>query len=164
MILDLTRLFEEEGEELRFQHEMDLSGVELAGIHPVSGPVQVNGIARNEAGVVTVSYRVQYMLSIPCDRCLTLVHSKKELCCEQVAVRELHGGQEEDFLLLPDGQFDLDEAVYADIVLELPTKNLCSEDCRGLCPICGANRNHQSCGCRVETGDLRLQGLRELLQ
>ena len=164
MILDLTRLFEEEGEELRFHHEMDLSGVELAGIHPVSGPVQVEGIARNEAGVVTVSYQIRYVLEIPCDRCLVPVRSEKQLRSEQVAVRELHGRQEEDFLLLPDGQFDLGEAVYADVVLELPTKNLCSEDCRGLCPVCGVNRNRQSCGCRTETGDFRLQSLRELLQ
>ncbi|MCI8441979.1 MAG: DUF177 domain-containing protein [Provencibacterium sp.] len=164
MILDLTRLFEEEGEELRFQQEMDLSGIELAGIHPVSGPVQVEGAARNEAGIVTVSYQVRYMLEIPCDRCLTPVRTAKKLKSEQVAVRELHGGQEDDFLLLPDGQFDLDEAVYADVVLELPTKTLCSEDCRGLCPVCGINRNRQSCGCRTETGNLRLQSLRELLQ
>lgn len=164
MVLDLTRLFEEEGEELRFQHEMDLSGVELAGVHPVSGPVQVEGRAYNEAGVVTVSYEVRYTLEIPCDRCLTPVRSEKQLHSEQVAVRKLHGEQEDDFLLLPDGQFDLDEAVYADVVLELPTKTLCSEDCRGLCPICGANRNRQDCGCRAETGDLRLQSLRELLQ
>jgi uncharacterized protein len=164
MVLDLTRLFEEEGEEIRFQQEVDLSGVELAGVYPVSGPVQVEGIARNVAGVVTVSYAARYSLEIPCDRCLTPVRSEKELRSEQVAVRKVHGEESDELLLLPDGLLDLDEAVYADVVLALPAKTLCSEDCRGLCPVCGVNRNRQNCGCRIENGRNRLDSLRELLQ
>lgn len=163
MVLDLMRLFEEEGGELRFEGETDLSQVEFSGVHPVCGPVKTQGAARNVAGVVTVSYTVRYTQEIPCDLCLTPVRSEEELHSEQVAVRELHNEQEEDYLLVPDGLFDLDEAVYADVVLALPGKTLCREDCRGLCPVCGANRNETDCGCRPESGDPRWQSLRELL-
>jgi uncharacterized protein len=53
---------------------------------------------------------------------------------------------------------------FADVVAEqvhlaLPMKSLCREDCRGLCPECGANLNLGSCGCRRGSGDARLAPL-----
>ena len=60
-----------------------------------------------------------------------------------------------------------DEVDFAPLVREvmllaLPTKALCREDCRGLCPRCGANRNAAECGCREEWSDPRLEVLRTL--
>ena len=57
----------------------------------------------------------------------------------------------------------LDELVEADLILSLPFKNLCREDCRGLCPICGKNLNEGLCGCRPQTADPRLEILRQLI-
>jgi uncharacterized protein len=48
------------------------------------------------------------------------------------------------------------------MILALPTRPLCQEDCRGLCPRCGANLNERDCGCNLETGDARLAVLRSI--
>jgi len=60
---------------------------------------------------------------------------------------------------------DLGDVVREQLVLSLPLKRLCREDCRGLCPVCGSNRNRQACSCSVpeEPVDPRLEGLRRLL-
>ncbi len=58
---------------------------------------------------------------------------------------------------------DLAEQVRESFLLLLPRKPLCREDCAGLCPVCGVNRNEEGCGCSRAEGDPRLEVLREFL-
>lgn len=164
MVLDLTRLFENEGEELLFSHSLDLSSFEQSGIHPLLAPVKISGKAQNTAGIVTLSYTARYTLDMPCDRCLTPVTRQRVLKSSTVAVRRLENEEHDDYLVLPDAVVNLDELVFTDLVLELPSKNLCGENCKGLCPECGANRNIAPCTCPQTAGDPRLRALRELLE
>ena len=64
--------------------------------------------------------------------------------------------------MIEDMHFNLDPLVTEDIFLSLPTKILCSEDCKGLCPKCGVNLNLGKCSCKKEI-DPRLAALKELL-
>ena len=59
-------------------------------------------------------------------------------------------------------EVDLTPLVYEQVMLALPTRPLCGEECRGLCPQCGSNRNTGQCACTVETGDPRWSALRNL--
>jgi len=59
-------------------------------------------------------------------------------------------------------EIDLTPLVREQIILALPSRPLCREDCRGLCPQCGANRNVQPCTCVEAGGDPRLAVLRNL--
>jgi len=58
-------------------------------------------------------------------------------------------------------RFDVDLMVLEQIELSLPMKLVCREDCRGLCPKCGADQNEASCGCPPEPRDARLASLLE---
>ena len=58
---------------------------------------------------------------------------------------------------------DLDELVMSDLLLTLPMKHLCREDCKGLCAQCGKNLNEGDCGCIKKPVDPRLEALRKLL-
>jgi uncharacterized protein len=60
-------------------------------------------------------------------------------------------------------EIDLSFGVRESLLLALPMKVLCSEDCKGLCPHCGANLNEESCDCVAETIDPRWAELRKLL-
>ena len=57
---------------------------------------------------------------------------------------------------------DLAAVAWEEFVLALPTHPLCSPDCKGLCPQCGANRNTDQCSCQQDEGDPRLAALRQL--
>ena len=61
-------------------------------------------------------------------------------------VRKLNTDNDE-YVVCEDSQLDLDELVRADLFLELPSKVLCTEDCKGLCGQCGRNLNFDSCEC-----------------
>ncbi len=48
------------------------------------------------------------------------------------------------------GTLDLEEVMSANIILNIPTYPLCREDCKGICPTCGKNKNYESCTCEKE--------------
>ena len=63
-------------------------------------------------------------------------------------VRKLNQQEDDDYIVCEDGILDLDLIAQDDILLELPIRMLCSEDCKGLCPVCGCNLNREQCGCQ----------------
>lgn len=59
---------------------------------------------------------------------------------------------------------DLTDSIYEHILLDLPIKTLCSEECKGLCPQCGQNINLQDCGCDRRVIDPRLVKLQDFFK
>jgi uncharacterized protein len=59
-------------------------------------------------------------------------------------------------------EIDLAPLIAEQVILALPTRPLCSEDCRGLCEQCGINLNREACDCFVESGDPRMAIFRTL--
>jgi uncharacterized protein len=59
-------------------------------------------------------------------------------------------------------EIDLSPLIAEQVILALPTRPLCAEDCRGLCASCGANLNKESCSCAAPTGDPRMAIFRTL--
>jgi len=62
-----------------------------------------------------------------------------------------------------DGEgIELDDLVREELLLALPVNLLCREDCKGLCPVCGIDRNQSDCRCESDAVDSRWQKLKEL--
>lgn len=76
MQLDLKKLFDAEEQVLPFSMELDLSGVEQWGDRPFKTPIAIKGEVQNRAGIVTVRYDADYILSASCARCLEPVEQK----------------------------------------------------------------------------------------
>ena len=148
MQLDLRRLFEGDEQILPFVFALDLSDVQQWGDRPFQAPVKISGQATNRAGIVTVRYAADYLLSGNCARCLEPVEQKKHQEFTHTVVRKLNQQQDDDYIVCEDGVLDLDTVAQDDILLELPIRMLCSEDCKGLCPICGCNLNKEQCSCQ----------------
>ncbi|MEG2570757.1 MAG: DUF177 domain-containing protein [Clostridia bacterium] len=66
-------------------------------------------------------------------------------------------------IVCENDELDLDELAGTTFILEMDSKDLCREDCAGLCPMCGADLNTSSCNCSADEIDPRLLKLRELL-
>ena len=165
MILDLRQLFSQGVEKLEFDFSFSLSQVEMGGSHPIPGPIRAAGAVVNRAGIVLCEYRVYYTLDVLCDRCLRPIKRDCEQAFSHVLVTELENEEDEgeDFLLVEDQRLDMEQLAADDILLSLPTKNLCDPQCKGLCPICGANLNEGDCGCESRQIDPRLAALQALL-
>lgn len=163
MILDLKPVFINEGEIRKLETEFDFSEVDVFGVHPLQQPVRVHGVVENRAGVVTLSVTCEAVYDAPCDRCGAPAREAMQVEIFRTLVSQLENDENEEFLLLPDMQLDLRALCYTEVVLRLPTKHLCREDCKGLCSRCGADLNQGDCGCPKTEIDPRLEALKSLL-
>lgn len=163
MLLTVKELFTGEKNRLPITMTLDLSDTELDGVKPFLSPIQVTGEASHHAEGVHLDLRVFFTYCVPCDRCTVPVKRGLEYHFSHELVLELNHDDNEEYIAVTDYKLDLDELVRADILLELPTKNLCKADCKGLCLKCGANLNSESCGCDTRQIDSRLEILKQLI-
>jgi uncharacterized protein len=166
MLLQLTQVFDIEGNEAEVNFPLDLSDCDIDGFHPFDHPVTVSAKAVNRAGIVTLSYSITSAIHLRCDRCLTIFPYHLDISGKQVLVRKIYGEDSlnEDYLEVAEGSLDVSELARDEIFLHLPSKVLCKDDCKGICPICGINRNEKTCQCEGKKVDSRLQILGQLLE
>lgn len=162
MKIDLRQLFEVVDEREKVEYDLDLRDYELFNGKPFITPVAVRGLLKNVAGIVTLNYSVQFTMGLSCDRCLKEFEQDFSECFEHILVNHLESDSE-DYILVEDMLLDLDELVVSDVLLSMPSKILCSEDCKGICPKCGKDLNQGDCGCAEPKGDPRFDVLKQLL-
>lgn len=164
MILDLKKVFITENEVLPIDYSLDMSETEYMGEYPLKKPVTVSGTISNKAGLVTISLNMVYVFSAACDRCGLPTDTEYSVCLEKSLAPEIEGEDSDSILIVPDMKLDLDELIYTEILLSLPMKHLCREDCKGICSSCGKNLNEGNCNCNTKEIDPRLQALADLLK
>lgn len=164
MVLDLKSIFVTEGSTLHQNYSLSMADVKTDGYTPFVSPVKVDIQAENRAGLVKLSLATSFNYQKPCDRCGADVAKCINYKFEHYLVTSLSGDQNDDYIETPDHTIDVDELVVTDILLELPSKHLCSDSCKGLCPKCGANLNEKDCGCNTCSTDPRLEVLKQLLE
>lgn len=162
--IQLEQLFNNDGFQKDICHETDLSHLDVNGRFPFPKPVRITGVLKNEAHIVTLSAQLEAKFYTLCDRCACDVVKTLSIPVEHTFITELNEEEDADrFIVVPDMTLDLDALVSEDLLLELPYKVLCREDCKGLCPQCGKNLNEGPCSCSKQV-DPRLEALAALLR
>ncbi len=139
-----------QGQEIRFKEPVQLS-LELTG----------------EQGSLLVRGEIAAELELACSRCAEDFVLPMRLTMNEVI--PLASDEDQDgcwnfaYLDRERDELDLSELSIQVLLENLPLQPLCSQECRGLCPICGKNLNSGDCDCQVETIDPRLAILRQLL-
>lgn len=162
MRLDLREIIHVPDAKKTFRYQLDLSQEDFYGARPIVHPVQVEGSVTNHAGALVLEGSARSVLELVCDRCGKEFSREKVVPLDYLAAQKLEDEERDDILLLDGAELDLDEAVTTAFILAMDTKNLCSDDCKGLCAKCGANLNLGPCGCKPEV-DPRLAALAQLL-
>lgn len=98
-----------------------------------------------------VQGNIQGVVELECSRCLEPARWTVELPFAQSYTAD-------------QTSVDIEPEVRDALLTSLPQKALCSEECRGLCPVCGANKNKILCQCRQPEGDIRLTKLNEFFK
>ena len=163
MLIDVRPILRTPGKTLDFRLELDLSDVEFAGRYPISRPVAVKGEIRNTADVLWLELTAGSVLDAVCDRCGKEFSQEKEVPFRCMLAEELQNEDNDEIVLLEEGKVDVGDLARTAFILEMDTKTLCSEDCKGLCPRCGADLNLGPCSCKKEV-DPRLAALAKLLE
>jgi uncharacterized protein len=134
-------------------------------------PAEVRGRLRRRAGEVELTGRLTTTLETVCARCLKPVSIPFSADFDERFVTSVSWGAEEQHELASDDLnlsifdgtgIDLDQLVREQLLLAKPAQVLCREDCRGLCPVCGADRNTAACKCETQQVDSRWEKLKDL--
>ena len=162
MRLNLKDIIYVPGASVPFEFQMDFSDLEFNGEKPVTKPVHVTGRVRNVADALVLEGEAATTLSLHCDRCWEPFEEEKVFSLDVLLATEVEN-EDSDIVLLDGHEIDLGELVREAVVLDMDTKHLCSENCKGLCSGCGVDLNHEDCRCKPEV-DPRLASLAKLLE
>ncbi len=130
-------------------------------------PFQVNAHARWADQSIMVEIDLEATISVPCVRCLELTDiALRTHFMYLYSLRDfVSSGREQEadeHIVLVDSlenRLDITPQVWESLILSLPLHPLCREECKGLCPICGASLNEGDCGCNRQAIDPRLSDL-----
>jgi uncharacterized protein len=150
--------------------QIDFSGEELEQ----SGPLEVKGSAEllaHSDGEVRIQGRYTVELTAQCDRCLggarfplsagfDLFYRPMSFIARDEEVEIDEGEAEIGFY--EGGGLELEDILREQVLLALPMQRVCSDVCKGICPVCGRNRNETECDCHLQHGDNRWNAVRDL--
>ena len=164
MLLGLSKIIDCPGASIPFSTSVDLSDLCFGVSYPVSEPVKAEGVVRNTAGVLVMTGEITTCIHGTCDRCASSFDRDVNIPINVVLVTEMANEENEDEWVFPleGDSADLDDIVRTVFVLNLDSKLLCKEDCKGLCHQCGKNLNEGPCNCQKEL-DPRFAALKQLL-
>lgn len=163
MLFELKSVFQNEGEEKQVNYKLDIADIDIDGVFPFRTPIDVTATAKNRASLVSLTIRVCFSYSRSCDRCSTDFTREMDMLFEHKLAQTLVDDGNDDYIETPDFKLELDDIVISDILLSLPQKNLCKDDCKGLCQICGKNLNEGDCSCDKREIDPRLEMLKQFM-
>ena len=170
MLINLTELFTREGKTNDYAVELDCREFQIPqGICPVSDSKPVTFYIENVGDrTLVLSGEAEFTLMIPCDRCLEPVEVPFQLSIERTL--DMNLTDEERIANLDEQPYlqgynlDVDQLVRDELLLNLPMKVLCDEDCKGICNRCGANLNYGTCGCDTRSLDPRMSVIQDIFK
>jgi uncharacterized protein len=141
-----------------------------------SSPLHAAGMAEllaNTDGEVRIQGHLIVKLESECDRCLGRAEFPLDThldlfyrpiqsleVADEVAIDE----GEAEIGFYEDGGMELEDILREQVMLLLPMQRVCSPECKGICPVCGKNRNETACNCREEPVNDRWSALRKISQ
>jgi uncharacterized protein len=135
----------------------------------LTAPAAVTGKVRLSGNEVFVSGHVDSRAQVECDRCLQPVEApvSADFTLDYITGSEYESSEVAELteaemsVAVFDGEgLDVDEIVKEQILLAVPTRMLCREDCKGICPECGIDRNTGECSCVADNIDPRWAALK----
>ena len=165
MQINLSELFTTEGMQKQYQIPIEMNVFQSpAGNYPITEckPVELCITHLEICGSLDLH------LQIPCDRCLEPVDIHIQTEIEKDVDMNLSEGERVENLdeqpYISGHNLDVDVLVCDELIVNMPMKVLCSEDCKGICNRCGANLNHGTCDCDVTELDPRMSVIRDIFK
>ena len=169
MIIDIDRLTEEGFEvekEFEFLSE-DLIEEDTVILKPLLANISIKKIGDE----IYLNGRITTLLSMICSRCLSPYEFQVDSCFDHVYLPEeleVSGDQlepdEMDRMYYASRQIDLRDIILEQLNFTFPSRPLCSEECQGICPICGHIVGEGSCKCATSEADPRLEKFKIFLR
>jgi uncharacterized protein len=125
-------------------------------------PVRVDLIVENTGRMLVAKGKVSTIIGLSCGRCLEEYEYPVDMELSFIVSDSLNNSDnDEEVIILKDNQADITPVVEEAVFSSIPLSTICNEQCKGLCPVCGINRNLHSCKCEQNNIDPRWEKLKE---
>ena len=160
--MNLHELLLNPGSRLPFRCELSTDRLDFPAVLSYTAAPVGEGFIVNNAGALTLRGTLSAAMRCVCDRCAAEFDREVSYPLDIPLASELQDEENPDYFLLEGDELDLEELLETVFILNMDTRFLCREDCKGLCSRCGKNLNEGPCDCRTES-DPRLAVLEQLL-
>lgn len=170
MLVNLSDVLSEQHKTIDETVRVEMSRCKMShGMFPIINKEPVHIVVEHVKGKeLLIKADTRLTLRIPCDRCLEEVDQELELNVFKhvdLSVTDAELTEELDESNFIDGyNLDVDQLLYNEILTGWPTKVLCSEECKGICSVCGHNLNEGFCGCEDTGLDPRMSVIRDMFK
>lgn len=149
MLLNIGKAKRNEGivEDFDVEVSLDDNLVQDRGYHFTS-PARVSGSFYYKRDTLYLDAKVEYNISCLCDNCGESVDKSFSFNMSEQFVEDDVSTNADDYVI-NQITINLDRAVSDNVLYHLPSKILCKDDCKGLCSVCGKNKNLLSCNCEA---------------
>ncbi|ERI92876.1 putative ACR [Clostridiales bacterium oral taxon 876 str. F0540] len=124
-------------------------------------PITLEGELHLTGDIITLDGKIITEISLPCSRCLVNFSHNIDIQIHEEFSTNLDN-KDDEIIFIDSDTIDITNIVRSNIILSLPIKKLCDEDCKGLCQNCGVNLNETSCSCQKDDIDPRFAKLKDL--
>ena len=167
MLIDFRELLSGSGNEISYPANIDMTSLDDGvNSYPVirKDPFVIQAYKTGK-DKVQIQCNGSVILSIPCDRCLEPVEMNIDFNVDDVIeFNKTESDEEQEEKDYIDGyNLDVDRLIFGELLVSIPGKILCREDCKGLCPVCGTNLNVAECGCDRDVLDPRMSVFKDIL-
>ncbi len=162
MKINISSVINCDGAKLNIEKEMSMGKFEFAGNeYSFEKPVIVTGEIVNIGSALRITLKIEGEYTALCDRCgcdvsaLVIGEAEENITGENVEI-------DTEMFALSGHILDISGIAESLVYSSLPMRNLCSEDCKGLCPVCGTDLNKSECNCDTTRYDPRFAIFRKL--
>lgn len=160
--MNLHELLLNPGSRLPFRCELSTDRLDFPAVLSYTAAPVGEGFIVNNAGALTLRGTLSAAMRCVCDRCAAEFDREVSYPLDIPLASELQDEENPDYFLLEGDELDLEELLETVFILNMDTRFLCRDDCKGLCSRCGKNLNEGPCDCRTGS-DPRLAVLEQLL-
>lgn len=147
MLLNVYEAKAKQGQKVNFNLSFDLNQSILDGREcQFLSPVKVEGSFLYQNEKLFLDCFATVKLLCKCDNCGDEFEKVLHFPINEVFVENYNSHSCEDYII-NQASIILDEPLKDNLLFNLSTRILCKQDCKGLCPICGKNKNYSSCNC-----------------
>jgi uncharacterized protein len=165
MHINLTELFSQTVKDVTIRRTLDMDQLEFGGeLFKISKPINIEfEVTQLGEGEYLTQGKVEAELVMYCNRCMNEVISTVEGPFTKELNEHIDDPESDDMMdYYKNSVLNVEKLALDEIYMNVPMKVLCNELCQGICKVCGANLNQETCNCEDDNVDPRLAGLKDL--
>lgn len=165
MIIDLSDIIKDYGGRMNVSALIEMDDTDFLGeSFEFQKPLSINGTIVNNTKSLELSAKAEGEMQVHCARCSKPFIVPVKFRINEVLVPEDAETSDEETVVFSGEELDISEIVQNSFLMSVSGKYLCSEDCKGLCPTCGADLNDGECNCVNDDIDPRWADLQKIMK